>query len=434
MILADVVSHRFTKQIAQIIVYLGLTRLVTIAGSAWSARCLGPEKLGISGMIVATMGQLLLFVNGSLDPLFTRRYKESPTAENRAFWVSFVLTQRLFFSLILGLLSIAVAIVLKLPPSWWLGITAAFPLFVLMAIHPGWIVVADENTPTNYRAIAISSVAMALLFLVFFRPGQATGSDVVVQVVAVAVQVALVGRVAYGSRWRLPVDLSKLKQIWPVLWEGRWLFITGLVVYIYVQFEVPLLGYLSSLTELGKYRMAVNLVASLQQVLGLVPILLFPRFVEWRKRGPDFLWKKQLQLAGLGLGVSVPICAVAFLLSPFLIRLLYGSAFADAAIPFAILLTSKFVVVINSLFAQGLWVHAQDRKVFWVALPTALISLVANLLFLPKYGMFAACSINLFSELLILIGCFIFAKRHMNQLMATAATAESAAHAPSNLS
>src|SRR5207249_4085933 len=97
--------------------------------------------------IVATMGQLLLFVNGSLDPLFTRRYKQSPTAENREFWVSFVLTQRLFFSLMLGILSIAVAIVLKLPLNWWLGTVAAFPLLVLTAINPGWVIVADENTP-----------------------------------------------------------------------------------------------------------------------------------------------------------------------------------------------------------------------------------------------------------------------------------------------
>jgi len=115
--------------------------------------------------------------------------------------------------------------------------------------------------------------------------------------------------------------------------------------------------------------------------------------------------------------------------------LLYRAQVSDAAIPFAILLTSRFVIVINSLLAQGLWVHSEDRKVFWVALPTALISLVANLLLLPKYGMFAACSVNLLSELLILIGCFIFAKRHMNQLMAEAVTGEtSVAPSPTALS
>jgi hypothetical protein len=51
-----VFSHRLAKQATTIVLYLVLARVVAVAASAWTARCLGPEKPGISGMIGAVMG------------------------------------------------------------------------------------------------------------------------------------------------------------------------------------------------------------------------------------------------------------------------------------------------------------------------------------------------------------------------------------------
>jgi len=419
-----VAGHRFTKQVGRIMLYLGLSRLVTVAGTAWATRCLGPDKLGISGMIAVTMGQMALFVTFSLDTLFIRRYKDAATEEERQGWIDLATSQRFFFSLILGLVGILVAWWLHPPGPWWLGIIAALPLFVLSSILPGWVNLAQEDLPANFKASAISAVFMAVLYFLFFRHGQATGSDLVVATLASALQFVILCRSTLKRLWPLPIHWHKMREFWPVLREGRWLFVSGLVIYVYVNLEVPMLGYLSSLTELGKYRVATNLVNSAQQVLGLVPMLLFPRFVEWRKQGSEVLWRKQLRLAALFLALGLPVCVLAFLLSPLVFRLLYGTAFASAAIPFAVLFTSKVVVVLNGLFSYGLWAQSQDRKVFWVLLPTAIISFACNFLLLPRYGMSAACCINLLSELLVLAGCFILARRHLKNALAKASSPE----------
>jgi hypothetical protein len=50
-------------------------------------------------------------------------------------------------------------------------------------------------------------------------------------------------------------------------------------------------------------------------------------------------------------------------------------------------------------------------------LPTALVRLGCNLVLLPRYGMLGACSVNLVSEVLALIGCFVVARRHLKNLM-----------------
>ena len=132
--------------------------------------------------------------------------------------------------------------------------------------------------------------------------------------------------------------------------------------------------------------------------------------------------RKQLLLSGIFLALGVPLCLGVFLLSPLMFRLLYGPDYAGAAIPFAILFTSKVVVLLNGVYSYGLWAQSEDRKVFWVMLPTAIISFVSNLVLLPRYGMFGACSVNLLSEILVLTGCFVLARRHMKQNEAESST------------
>ncbi len=417
-LLKTVAGHRLTQQAGRVILYLGLSRLVTVAGAAWMTRCLGPDKLGISTMIVATAGQMVLVVTFSLDNLFIRRYKNAATEQERAGWIELAMSQRFYFSLILGLAGILVAWLLHPPSQWWLGIIASLPILVLSSISPLWVNIAQEDVPANFKALSIGAVFMAVLFFIFFRPGQATGSDVVVMALQLALQFVLMTRAALKRLWPLPIHWRKVREFWPVLREGRWLFVSGLVTYVYINLELPMLGYLSSLAECGKYSVATKLVSAAQQVLSLAPLLLFPRFVEWRKLGVDVLWRKQLQLAAIFLALGLPFCVLAFLLSPFVFRLLYGAPFAGAAIPFAVLFTSKIVAVLNGLFTQGLWAQSEDRKVFWVVLPTAMISFVCNFLLLPRYGMSAACGVNLLSEVLVLAGCFVLARRHMKEVMA----------------
>jgi len=261
---------------------------------------------------------------------------------------------------------------------------------------------------------------MAVLFFLFFRPGQAAGSDLVVQAVGVGVQSFIVCRAALKRSWPLPIHWRKVRQFWPVLCEGRWLFASGLVMYAYFSLEVPMLGYLRSLEECGKYGVATKLIASIQQLLGLAPMLLFPRFVEWRKQGADVLWRKQLRLAAIFLALALPASVLVFLLAPWIIWLYAGPAFAGAAAPFGILFASLMVIVLGGLFANGLWAQSEDRKVFWVLLPTAVISLTCNVLLIPRYGMYAAACINLLSQILVLGGCFVMARRHLKDVLANA--------------
>jgi O-antigen/teichoic acid export membrane protein len=385
------------------------------AGSIWAARCLGPEKLGISGMIVATITQLVILVDLNQNAHLIRRFKATDDVDERNRLVAAVFTFRSLLCLAVMLLAGLVCLSVSVPPEWRVALVAAFPLFLANSNQGIWVLQANEDQPAQYRAGAVQAVISAGAYLLLFRPGIAPGWDVVVQAVALGASWYLMWRWAMGAQLSSLWQPRQWKEALPVIKEGRWLMLTGVVVYIYTQSEAPLLGYLGSIEEMGRYRSATSLLGVAQSFLTMIPILLYPRFIEWLKEGAQNLWHRQIQLARVAIAISVPVIVVAFIVSPRFFLLAFGAPFAAAAYPFCLLLASKLVVVVNGIFGWGLWAMKKDRQMLAVMVVTAVVSISANLLLIPRFGMMAAASVNLACEVLILAGCFVLTRRAVFQ-------------------
>jgi O-antigen/teichoic acid export membrane protein len=380
-------------------------KLFAFFGTVWAVRCLGPEKLGISAMIIALMGQFWFLAMPSLDIVLTRRFKLAQDPDDRVTLLESVFTARACFTLIC-FLAVAPVLLLVLPSEWHLGVLAAGPLLFMVANAPTWLLMAQENMPANSRASALQSFVAAALYIALFRPGAATGADVVVLMVATAVSWFYSWRVALGRLWPLPFRFGALARAWSLIWEGRWALLFGLCTNLRVSLEAPLLGLLASLPELGKYRTAVALTTVVGQFIALVPTLLYPRFIEWNARGTHILRRRQLKLAGLTLIGCAGVAAVAFVTAPMFYALLYGPEFREAAYPFAILLSAKFVALSSSILLWGLWAQSQDKRLALAMVPVSVLTLLANVALIPRFGMWGAAWAALGSELLILAAGF----------------------------
>jgi len=407
---AKILSHRHFRQITQILVYLGLSRVVTIFATAWASNCLGTHNCGISGMITATLAQMNLVIVLHMDALWIRRYKAAPTERERQELVAIGLTQRVIFSVAFALGGLLVAVALRLPREWWLGVGCAVPLLIFNAVQMQWVFVAREVPSVNYRTTAVISLLSAAAYWLFFRPGQSAGSDIAVLAIAAGVGAVIMLRQSVGSVWRLPIKISHLHELGPLLIEGRWLIICGILIYIYAAFEVPLLGYLCTLSDVGVYSRAYNLANGINQALGLIPIVLYPRILDWQKAGVPYMWNRLKKVSAIASLALLPVIGMVFLVSPLLFHFLYRPEFRGASYPFAILFASRCIEMINVLIGQGLLAQSQERHIFRIIVPTSLISLCLNVAFIPAYGMWAAACINLASQVLFLIGTLILAR------------------------
>ncbi len=411
------------RQVGQMIATRGVGLVVAAAGSIWMQRCLGPEKLGISGMILALLAPMGLLVDLNQDVSLVRRYKACETDDARAQLIRETFIFRGLLCLAYMAVIAAVVTLAGLPGAdWRLGVVAAFPLLLVTANQGSWVLQAQENMPARYRALMLQSLISAGCYFAFFRPGRMpAGSDIIVMAAAVAAE--------YTLGWwyaRRPVQsalssrrgsdlLRGLRLAGEACWAGRWLAITGLLSYLYIFLQNPLIGILLGNEALGLYRSAGTLLNAFQAFAAMVPALLYPRMIEWHRIGPAHLWAKQMKFARVAFCFFVPGAIAAFLLAPYLYRLLYGPVFLPAAYPCALLLVARMMTVLNGIFGWGLWAQHRDGLMLRLTVGTAVISLGLNLWLIPRMGLIGAAGVCVLCETLMLFATALASRMLLRQ-------------------
>ncbi len=375
-------------------------------GQVWATRCLGPHNLGISGMVQNVVLQASLVI-GIISPIvLVREYKNTNNSEER----NRVVQATNGFRLLISLLFCSVAGLLMalqwIPNEYHFAGWFFLPLFLLTSIQPSWIFQAAEKQHFQSAIAVLQPALAALVYFIWFKPGMSAGDDLLVNSLVALVLTVVFCRAIYkltpfqGSFFRF----DSFKEIMALIFRSRWLFISTLAIYVYTTLEQPLLGWLYSVDELGRYRTAVNATNAAQAFFTIIPVILYPRFIEWRKLGPEFLWRRQLKLAILFSVGGGAAGLLGFILIPFFYPYVFGPSFVNAAIPCAILVVSKIVVVVSGIFYWGLVTDDQhDRYLSMAMIGTAVFSLWANITFIPKWGMYATSAINLASEVVLLI-------------------------------
>jgi len=420
-LLKDTVQTEVFRQGAAMSFWRILSLAFATVASIWAARCLGPENLGISAMIISTMLQLSLLVNFNHTPLLVRLYKHRPTKEAQNELIATVFTFRRTASAALIVLTVPLLLCLGLSPKWYLGILAGIPFFLLLTNLADWILQSEGQMAEYYKALTAQALVTASLYLFFFRPGIGPGYDVAVQALGMLVSSCVAWHFATRGRSKFPLyQWHLLPKIVPILYEGRWIALSGFVGYINNGFESPLLGYLSSIKELGIYRTATVLITGVSALLSMISALLYPRYIDWKKQGDAYLWSRQKKISLVFAALFLPLIILAFLLSPLFFYYVYSPVFARAAYPFAILLTARFVGVINGIYYGGLLAHRQDKSMLVITSTVSFICLGLNLLLIPHFGVMAAASVNLTNEFLVLTATFTLNRRlvHRQTLVA----------------
>jgi O-antigen/teichoic acid export membrane protein len=166
--------------------------------------------------------------------------------------------------------------------------------------------------------------------------------------------------------------------------------LSGVVLMIYLRIDQVMLGALTSEAEVGFYAAAVRISEVWYFVPAAIVSSLFPRIVELRASDQS-LFEQQLQrlynlLAFLGYAVALPVT----LLAPWLVQLLFGSAYQPAAPLLAVLiwagLFANLTVARNAHFIALDWGRAQ----LWTASAGAIANILLNLLLIPRYGAMGA--------------------------------------------
>ena len=304
----------------------------------------------------------------------------------------------------------------------WRIITAFFfqglaPLLFLFFPYPAPIKTAVFILSISFFAQALIQVFVGYLQTQLKMHWQAVG-EILGRVVLVG-GLALVARFGFGylpmmwvitaaavvyaayMYWRSrPLGFCLDREITRALFKKMWP--TALAVLfnaIYLQGDRVILPLYATATEVGFYSAAYRVLDIITQVAAMVMGLLMPlmTFAWSRNLKEEFSvhFQRAFDLTALFL---LPMVAGAIFLATPIMRFVAGAEFSGAGRILQILSLAIIGICFGMVFGHASLAIGRQKQALWVYITDAVISFIAYLVFIPKFGPWGAAGVTIFSE------------------------------------
>ncbi|MEJ1973270.1 MAG: flippase [Lacunisphaera sp.] len=354
--------------------------LIAVVASIAVARYLGPVDFGVLSFALALTGIVTVFTGLGLEEIMVRDLAHEHSA---AVWQS---------AWRLRLLAAAIGYALTVTAAWlwrpgspevWkiTAIVAGGLFFAPCDLIDFWFQARQRiRPPTLARQLVLWSGAAWRLALV------AAHAPLVAFAWVSVAEAAMVGAALFWTfrreQWRPEGGASEMGRL---LREGWPLTISGLLVILTMQSDRLLLGWHGGDAAVGVYVAAARLTEVMYAVPVALGAALMPRLA--LLYGQDNAGYRVLtRRIFLGLfGAALVFSAVASLLAPWLIPLMFGPSYAESA---------RILRVHSWILLSCAWCRcarvflslSADPLDFFHFLLTAAFNLSANLILIPPYG------------------------------------------------
>ncbi len=195
----------------------------------------------------------------------------------------------------------------------------------------------------------------------------------------------------YQSRKLLSIRVKIDLGIWKELVKNSWpLALSAVFTSIFTRIDQVMLFQMKGKEELGFYAAAVKLAEYPFMIAGAFLVSVFPLLFEYAVTSPD-VFKRIYQISFKYLMLFImPIAVMTTLYSKQIILACYGRDFLPSQLALAILIWS-------TVFGYAGWVHsnlliATNLQLFDIIFTgsSAFLTVVLNLMLIPKYGLVGA--------------------------------------------
>jgi len=381
---------------------------VSIGIGGWTARYLGPEKLGTLSYVAALVGVLSplgsLGVKGSLAILLCEE-PPRPGLVATAFWIE--------------LLGTAVIALVLVPFAWaardpvlagLMGLAVLGNLFSSAEVFEVELLNREQGTRVAKAGLAQTSAGAALTALVLLSQAPLLAFGAVQSIAVAARAVVLANYRRIGNLWKFlleaswPTAVRLMKRGWPLL-------LSGLSVMIYMKSDQVMLEWLRGSEDVGQYSVAVRVAESLY----FLPVVLASTFMPRIARGTglfqtDAALRRLYQSAWL---LGIGMAATTILILPALIPWIFGNQFRPAQEVLAWLGPAAFAV--STGCASGTWLNSHNRTAL-IAIRSiigAATNIALNIALIPEQGASGAAIATSISQITS-VYCIAFHSRSVS--------------------
>ncbi len=382
-------------------------KLLSFAFSVLVIRNLGATDFGQYAAVLGFGSVFLFIADLGLSPYTVRevaRLRDQPDGKERiqALYAD-VLTLRLILSMIAGVMVVSAAI-LTGRPLLMIGAIAINSVTVLIyAVHG-----SSEAVLSGYERLDLVSGMQVVNQLAFVTIGGFAlwlGFGYYGLIIATMIGVTLMTALVVRAVLRLGVRPGRITwQRWLPLLRAAFPFgVIGLTLGISYRFDTVLLNIYSGDTVTGHYNAAYNLIFSLVTLSNVLNTALYPSLSRQSVIAPETLplvYERVLRYLML---VALPIAVGGFIVAAPLIGLLFGADYAPAAPLFAILIWVLPLMFLSEFLGYVVVIAGREALVARAIIVSSSVNVVANLIFIPIYGVLAAAIITVITEAVLVV-------------------------------
>jgi O-antigen/teichoic acid export membrane protein len=220
----------------------------------------------------------------------------------------------------------------------------------------------------------------------------------------------------YAHR-EIPLGFAFDKEIWKTITIKMWPIAIAIIFnVVYLKGDILLLTFFRSQIEVGIYGAAYRVIDIVAQTAMMVMGVMLPLLTySWsRNEREDFAHRYQLSFDTMML-MALPIMAGMILLADKIMILVAGAEFGESGNALRILAIAVFGVFLGSVFGHTSVAINKQKKTLWIFMSAAVLTLAGYLVFIPKYGMYGAAWMTVFSEIYVGILLWLAVKKYTTQ-------------------
>lgn len=360
------------------------------------ARYLGPERFGLLNYAVSFVGLFTAFATLGLDQIVIRNLVQNIENRDQLLGTAFIL------KLMGGILLFgAVALAVRFTSS------DSYTKLLIFIIAGGMIFESLKVVDFYFQSqvlgrfssiagiCALCASSLLRISLVFFQ------APLVWFAVAQVFSTGILGLMLlffyfkHGRsvlKWHFDWSAAKelLQDSWPLI-------LSGLVVMIYMRIDQVMIKEMLGSEAVGNYAAATRLSEAWYFIPMIIIQSLFPAILNAKSQSEECYYRRLQSLYNLMVRLSVIIALLMTFLSDWIINLLYGAEYSQAATVLAIHIWAGINVAMGAVWSK--WIISENKQLIatYGHVVGAILNIIFNIFFIPKFGIKGAALATLFS-------------------------------------
>jgi len=378
-----------------------LRMVVSLFVGIYVARYLGPEGFGLLSYTLSFVWLFSSLASFGLDDILVRELVQSPEKRNNLLGTVFWL--KVCGTVVMGT---AITLVLQLKAeeqqTYWMITLITFGFLFQTTNVVDFYFQSQVQSKFVVRAQAFQ-LLITSLFKIYLVWNQAELIWFAFALMLDQAVVAVLFLIMY--RWKIewfPQAKKLMRDAWPLIFAG-------MVVSVYMKIDQVMLKEMLNTKSVGVYAAAVKLCEAWYFVPTAVMASLFPAVIKARKNSETLYEERVQKLYDLMIWGSVAVALPTTLLADWVILILYGSDFQEAADVLRIYIWAGVFVSLGVASSKWLVAENLQRYLFYITALGAVLNISCNFWLIPIYGIKGAALATIISYSTVAyfsLGCF----------------------------